>query len=469
MKRAILLLVDGLRPDIAERELAAGRLPHLARLTAGGSRARAATAFPSTTSVAYLPFLTGALPGRANVPSIRWLDRHAYRGRWWTDRDAVRSYCGWQAGHLDRDIAPDLTTIFELVPESIAIFSMITRGLAPGADRIQGARKFWGAVSHYTENHQPGDEAVARELLAQAGGDWRFCFAQFPAVDGHSHAATPDAQRVLASLHRVDAVIGELVGRLRTLGRLDDTLILLVSDHGASPMASHLDLADWFRRRGARTLAHPILWTRDPEVAVMVAGNAQAALYAQPNRPRAGRLPFTALRASGALGLAGDAVAALTAEPAVALIAGEEAGGGARVASRDGEATLSIVGGAIHYRRDGGDPLQVGADATHDHREWLARTFDGPFPDAPVALLDQFLSPRTGDLVLAAADGWDFRETWEYPEHKSGHGSLIAAHMLTPAWSNRPLPAMALRTADLFPVLCDWLGVVPPATVPLLS
>lgn len=469
MKRAILLLVDGLRPDIAERELAAGRLPHMAQLTAGGSRARAATAFPSTTSVAYLPFLTGALPGRSNVPSVRWLDRQAYHGRWWTDRNALRSYCGWQAGHLDADIAPDVATIFELVPESIAIFSMITRGLALGADRIQGARKFWGTVSHYTENHQPGDEAVARELLAQAGGDWRFLFAQFPAVDGHTHAATPDATRVLASLHRVDAVIGELVGRLRNLGRLDDTLVLLVSDHGATAMVAHLDLADWFRHRGVRTLAHPILWTPNPQVAVMVAGNAQAALYAKPNQPRAERLTLSALRASGALGFAGDAVAALTAEPAVALIAGEESGGGVRVASRVGEATLKSVGGAIHYHRESGDPLQVGADAIHDHREWLARTIDGPFPDAPVALLDQFLSPRTGDLVLAAAEGWDFRKTWEYPEHKSGHGSLIAAHMLTPAWSNRPLPATALRTADLFPVLCDWLGVATPPIVPLLS
>ena len=101
MKRALLLLVDGLRDDVARAELAAGRLPHLAALTAGGTRATAATVFPSTTSVAYLPFLTGCLPGRCNVPSIRWLDRRAYRGHWWRDREAVRSYCGYQAGRLD--------------------------------------------------------------------------------------------------------------------------------------------------------------------------------------------------------------------------------------------------------------------------------------------------------------------------------------------------------------------------------
>lgn len=467
MKRAILLLIDGLRADVAERAIADGLLPHMAALTASGARRRATTAFPSTTSVAYLPFLTGALPGRCNVPSIRWLDRSAYQGRWWTDRDAVRSYCGWQAGHLNRDIAPDVSTIFELVPESVAIFSMITRGLPQDADRIQGARKWWGTVSHYTENHQPGDDAVAKELIAQADGAWRFCFAQFPAVDGHTHAGTPESARVLASLQEVDRTIGRLVARLRELGRLDDTLIMIVSDHGAAPVHSHLDLATWFRTRGARTLAHPVLWTRDPQVAVMVAGNAQAALYASPNTPRAARHPLSALRSSGALGLATDAIAALTAEAAVALVAGEAVGGGVRVASRDGEAVLRQLGEAISYQRESGDPLQVGADATHDHRGWLARTIDGPFPDAPIALLDQFRAPRTGDVVIAAADGWDFREAWEYPEHKSGHGSLTPAHMLTPAWSNQALPEGPLRTVDLFPVLCAWLGVESPLRPPL--
>jgi predicted AlkP superfamily phosphohydrolase/phosphomutase len=158
VKRVILLLVDGLRPDVAEAELAAGNLPNLAQLTAQGTRSRAATAFPSSTTVAYLPFLTGELPGRCNVPSIRWLDRATYAGRWWQDRDAVRSYCGWQAGHVDRDMASDVRTIFQDIPESLALFSMITRGLTPERDPLQGARKFWGTVSHYTKVYQPGDD-----------------------------------------------------------------------------------------------------------------------------------------------------------------------------------------------------------------------------------------------------------------------------------------------------------------------
>ena len=141
MKRAFLILVDGLRPDILESELAAARLPNLARLTERGARSRAVSVFPTTTSVAYLPFLTGCFPGTCNIPSIRWLDRAAYTGRWWRDRAAVRSYCGYQAGMLDNDIAPQVETIFQLVPESLGIFTMITRGLTPERDPAQGARQ----------------------------------------------------------------------------------------------------------------------------------------------------------------------------------------------------------------------------------------------------------------------------------------------------------------------------------------
>src|SRR5215475_6998491 len=103
--RCLLLLIDGLHPDVGEAMLAAGDLPHLSAMLEGGGRSRAVTVFPSTTSVAYLPFLTGCTPGQCNVPSIRWLDRTRYQGRWWKDREAVRSYCGYQAPRLDNDIA----------------------------------------------------------------------------------------------------------------------------------------------------------------------------------------------------------------------------------------------------------------------------------------------------------------------------------------------------------------------------
>ena len=465
MTRCFLLLVDGLRHDLAEAELAAGTLPNLAALVAGGGRTCAVTAFPSTTSVAYLPFLTGCMPGRCDIPSIRWLDRLRYRGRWWRDRAEVRSYCGYQAGLLDADLAPEVSTIFELVPESLALFTPIARGLSPDRDPTRLARRLWGGLAHYARWHQPSDDSVGRYLVAAADGSARFVFAQFPAVDGYTHQDGPAATSVRRALRRVDDVVGRMVARLRARNELERSLVLLVSDHGASAVHTHLDLADWFRARGIPTLAHPALWVRAPRAAVMVAGNGSAMVYARPGAPRARRWSLDRLREPDAFGAAEDLVAALAREPAVALVAAEEADGGVRVASWEGVAEVRRVGPGIAYRPLSGDPLALGGSWAATEREWLEGTWDAEYPDAAYQLLDQFRSPRTGDLVVVARPGYDFRGRWEIPEHRAGHGSLTRAHMQTPVWSSEPLPGGPLRTVDLFPAMLGWLGVALPHAV----
>ena len=168
ISRCLLLLVDGLRPDVAEARLAAGELPHLEAMLEAGGRTRAITVFPSTTSVAYLPFLTGCTPGHCNIPSIRWLDRQAYGGRWWREREAVRSYCGYQAPRLDDDIAPDVRTIFELVPDSVGIFTPVARGLTAERDPSRRERQFWGALAHYAQWHQPSAARSPRHRYPRA-------------------------------------------------------------------------------------------------------------------------------------------------------------------------------------------------------------------------------------------------------------------------------------------------------------
>jgi hypothetical protein len=463
VRRCILMLIDGLRADVAEARLAAGELPYMAEmLQAGGGHTRAITAFPSTTSVAYLPFLTGCTPGHCDVPSIRWLDRAAYQGRWWRDRNAVRSYCGYQAPLLDQDIAPDVRTVFELLPESIGFFTPVARGLTRERDPSRGARKFWGAVGHYALWHQPSDDVVGRHLLRSIDQPWRFVFAQFPAVDGYAHQSGPDSAPVHRALRRVDQVLGQLRERLRARGELDSTLILAVSDHGATPVHTHLDLADWFRAQGVSTLSHPVIWERAPRAAVMVAGNGSAMVYARPAECREQRWPIERLREANAFGAGEDLIDKLVGERGVALVAAESERGGVWVADKAGAALLQRDGRCVSYQPLTGDPLGLGGAWGASDREWLAATWDAPFPDAAYQLLDQFRSRRTGDLVVIASEGYDFRGKFEIPEHKAGHGSLFRAHMHTPMWSSHPTPRAPLRTIDLFPAMLDWLGVPAP-------
>src|SRR2546422_369568 len=74
-RRVVFLLIDGARHDVLRALLAQGDLPNLARwVIEPGGMAVGTTVFPSTTGVAYIPFLFGRYPGTANVPGIRWLD-----------------------------------------------------------------------------------------------------------------------------------------------------------------------------------------------------------------------------------------------------------------------------------------------------------------------------------------------------------------------------------------------------------
>jgi hypothetical protein len=97
-----------------------------------------------------------------------------------------------------------------------------------------------------------------------------------------------------------------------------------------------------------------------------------------------------------------------------------------------------------------------------DDRDLLSRTRETDVPDAPRQLLQLFQTARAGDLVLAAESGTDFRAPWEIPEHRAGHGSLIAEHMKVPIAASVALPDAPIRTVDLMPTILEHLGAAVP-------
>src|SRR5262249_59864032 len=123
----------------------------------------------------------------------------------------------------------------------------------------------------------------------------------------------------------------------------------------------------------------------------------------------------------------------------VGLVAAESAQGGVWIESAEGEAIVRRTPVGISYRPVRGDPLGTGGARSGSLREWLDATWDADYPDAAYHLLDQFRADRTGDLVVVAREGYDFRRRYEVPEHRAGHGSLARSHMQTPVWSSEPL------------------------------
>lgn len=464
-RRAVLLLVDGARPDVVQYLLDVGDLPNLARyVVEPGGMVPATTVFPSTTGVAYLPFLTGCYPGTCNVPGIRWLDVAQYGGRWWRDRAAVRSYCGYQAGLLNADLEGSVPCLFDLVPDAVAICTPLERGLPRGRVRSKAARSLWGSLAHYTGRFGPLERAAGRSLCETVAERPSFVFAVFPGVDGATHLRDPWHPAVLDMYRAFDRTVGAYAA---AGGLDDDPLVVVVSDHGLSPVTRHTDVAVALEGMGIRTLRHPVVWRRNPMAAVMVSGNGSAHVYLRPGVRRTKRIALDEIESGEVPGISRMLVDRLAALPGIAMVAAVD-GVGVTIVSRDGRARVRLVPGGIAYEPRSADVLELGTARTDADRAWHRRTVEARFPDGPAQLLQVFQSARAGDLIVMAAEGTDLRGPWEIPEHRSGHGSLINEHMRCLMVANVPLPG-PMRSVDVFPLLLDRLALPIPTGIDALT
>ena len=67
VRRVVILGLDGLDPELVERFLKEGRLPHLAKLRDEGTYKRLGTTWPPLSPVAWSSFSTGCNPGKHNI------------------------------------------------------------------------------------------------------------------------------------------------------------------------------------------------------------------------------------------------------------------------------------------------------------------------------------------------------------------------------------------------------------------
>ena len=455
----ILLVADGARFDTIDAATHIGSatpLPALARLRAEGALHPVTTAFPSVTGVAYAPFLTGRFPGPSGLPGLRWFDRSHTRCRRFP---YARSYLGAEMRHLDEDLDPSHPTLFELAPSRFNAMSMLGRGTSSrerlGRDAPTLAR---AAYTHWIGNVDGWialDEHVAR-VSTRHIIEHRPAFACIAllGLDKASHTAGHDSAVARRALATIDHSVAELRAALERAGMWNDTHLWIVSDHGHSVVHGHDDLAALVRTGGHRVLAHPWLFARRPEVAVMVSGNAMAHLYVElERRERAG---WSALRMRW-----DPLVSTLLARDSVDLVILPQLDGTVEVRSRTrGSATITARNGRYGYRTHHGDPLHVGLELEH---VYASDAFDAQaaseYPDSIVQIAQLAASARSGDIIVSAAPRWDFRERWEPVAHASTHGSLHRDHMRVPLLVSAPVGGTPRRTADVMPSALAALGL----------
>ncbi len=460
MKRAVVLLADGARADVIDEELAAGRLPNIARyLVEPGAHRTAVTSFPSTTGPAYLPFLTGCLPGTCNVPGIRWVDKPAYDdGRFLQNH---RSYVGLESFLMTRDIREPIATIFELVPGAQSIFNPIARGAGRG-NRTRISRIWYWYYAHLTDHWSFADEAALAKIKRSLSESPPFLFAVLPGIDEYAHLAGCEAPEVRARYAFLDRAVGEIAELLQSRGEWGETALFVVSDHGLSTTHTHFCVNTFLDEHGLPPFFYPLIFhKRGKRAANMVSGNGMSHLSFR-NADGWARRTVRAELETLAPGLIDDLLRC----EAVDIAISREPGEGLLVESRRGRARLRLGGERLRYAVEGSDPFGYGPlpeELTPE--DSLARTIGSDYPDAPFQIAHLMTAPRAGDVVLSATPGFDLRLKYEHPEHHASHGSLHATHMRVPILANLPLADRPARTVDIFPTILMLLGHETPGYV----
>lgn len=457
--RLLVVVADGVRPDVLASELDGGRLPAMAALREAGGLYAVSSSFPSVTGPAYAPFVMGRHPAHVGMPGLRWYDRtRSLR----LSPAQARSYSGIDIWHTDGDLDRAIPTLYDLAQPSLAGMMMIARGATAG--RV-GRGVGWSIRAAYA--HFRGDLDGWRRTEQAAVAEFLRRFARVRptlsmlgilSADKLAHKFGGDSDVVRRSIRDVDDAISRAQRIARDDGWADTLRVWVVGDHGHAPVSQHDDLHGWLSSLGHRVLAHPKLGVRNADVALMVGGNAMAHLYLEPAQRERRWWGDHAARWQRVLD-------GLIARPSSDLVAIADNVDTVRV-FHEGRGSATIT--RTHARHDArwtydashGDPLLLGGTLTalDAVAAWDACA-SSPYPDAIVQLASLVPTARGGDIVISAAADWDLRSRYEPTTHVSTHGALLREQMMVPLILDAPAARMPQRTADLVPSALDLLGI----------
>jgi hypothetical protein len=444
-RKLLLVVIDGLTPAMLESAVDARTVPTLARLADHGHYGRAVSVFPSLTPVCLSSIATGAHGDVHEIPHLVWYDRGRERlVEYGSSFGAIRA-AGFSRSLLDAVVEMNRThlgssavTLFEALEDAGLVSAAVnftcyrgrTRHVAavPGVPAVAGPRRFF--YYNLFESDSTGAPLSVRSRArgsidgyAAAAARWLVTRDGFDALvlylsdyDYASHVGGPDTAHEV--LRRCDDHLASVVA---AAGGLDELLeryaVVVLSDHGQT------------RVEHAAALGASL---RDAEGVLVTASNRAGMLY---------RLPGCRLDPR-------ELAARLDQEPAVGAALfreGEEA-----VARREGE-ELRFAPAAAGWDVSGDTELLEGPDALS--RAWHA-----------------LRNPNAGDVLVSAADGYEFRDL--AGRHHAGggsHGSLAAGDSEVPVLAVGVEAELPRSITDVAPLVLGHFGLEPPAYARPLS
>ncbi|OZB53928.1 MAG: alkaline phosphatase family protein [Stenotrophomonas sp. 14-69-23] len=212
----LLLSIDGLRADMVDR----GHSPNLARLAREGVRSVGMSpSYPSLTFPNHYTLVTGLRPDHHGIihNSMRAEDLGDFR---LDNRDAVTNPAWWGGEPIWVGV--------EKAGYKSATWSW------PGSEAaIQGVHaNQWHAYDESVPLPERMQLVLSWLQGAPDGHKPRLVAAYMEQVDKAGHNHGPDSPEYAAAVRQVDAAIGQLLDGMRRDGLLDQTNVIVVSDHG---------------------------------------------------------------------------------------------------------------------------------------------------------------------------------------------------------------------------------------------
>jgi len=443
-RKLVLAVIDGLKPAMLQRAVAAGRAPALARILEEGTYVDdCVAAFPSVTPVCAASIATGTAPDEHLIPSMNWYHRAErryveYGSSFSASRQAgiyrslTDTIYNMNREHLSREVE----TIFESLDDAGVRTACTTYLMYRGRHRHEVATETALArIATSTLFREPVEGPLelfyadlfssrrtgcrgqlgmpgVRDKHAGCVGAWLaerdlydFLLLSLPDNDGWSHRYGPDA--TVTSIAEADRQLGRVMA---AVGGADEFLaghaVIVMADHSHAAVSARVDLrgalGDWVVRKPAAT-------GEESEELALGLAQRSAMIYALGDPDRRARIAARAAR---------DAERVEGVDLVMRLVGGE--------------ASVRGAGGELRFAPGGdvADGLGRGWALEGDVSVLAGEIEDGrlvtsEYPDALGRVWAALRCATAGDVLLSASPGYEFAD-WGGADHVGGgsHGSL---------------------------------------------
>jgi hypothetical protein len=380
-KPVVLIVIDGLTPSMLE----ATDTPALRFLLEHGTYRRASSTFPSLTPVCLASIATGGHPDVHGIPHLVWWHRAEQRLV-----EYGSSFAALRASGLAQGIRDTIVNLNEqhLLPSAETVYEAVEdAGLTAAAINI----------TTYRGRHRHGALIPG---FPPVGGPKRFFFYSVYESD-RTGAPIAWRNRALGSIDAYAAAIG------RWLVTRDgfDLLVFYLPDYDYASHALGPDEAHEALARADASIAALLDSAGGPDEFIDRYGIVLCSDHGQSAVREAARLALDGVRVTGsnrAAMLYGDdpraIAAALDGEPSV-------------------DVALFLEDGRVVARRGGDDDIAILDE----------------YPDGRARAEGALRNPNAGDVLVSAADGWEFVDL-AGRHHVGGgsHGSLAVADSEVP-------------------------------------